>query len=87
MNTGDFTRSMHYLSDVIHTIEGASSENADGFSENTLSELDVSVYFLKMTGVYIRRILALLDDDDSEDTFHQRLADELQEAMRGNSIT
>lgn len=51
--------------------------NINGYNESTLSELKKGLELLKRAYVYAQRIDWLLSYDDGEETFHERLNEEL----------
>lgn len=48
------------------------------YSEETINEFKTAVNLLRQAYVYVQRIDWLVSCDDGEDTFHQRLKDELK---------
>lgn len=52
--------------------------NASGYSKETIREFKKAVRLLKEAEVYAQRIDWLLSGDDSEDTFHRRLKQDLE---------
>lgn len=53
--------------------------NESEFSKETLSELKKAVHILKQAEIYAQRIDWLLSGDDGEESFHERLKEELEE--------
>ena len=49
------------------------------YTEDTIAQLRKGVEILKQARVYVRRIDCLLCGDDEEDSFHERLNEELEE--------
>lgn len=64
----DYIRKHH------HTIP-----NRDGYTEETLAEFRKGIDILKQAEVYAQRIDWLLSGDDGEETFHERLKEDLGE--------
>ena len=56
-------------------------EDWDGqkWSDETISEFNMAVSLLNVAEVYAQRIDWLLSGDDSEETFHERLKEDLEE--------
>lgn len=52
---------------------------ANNYSENTLEEFKKAVHFLKLAKRYTQRIDWLVSGDDSEESFHERLKEDLEE--------
>ena len=48
------------------------------FSDETIAELHTASDIVKRAAIYTQRIDWLVSGDDGEDTFHQRLSDELE---------
>lgn len=61
-----------YIHKHRHTIP-----NRYGYTEKTLAEFRKAVEILKQAEVYAQRIDWLLSDDDGEESFHERLKDDL----------
>ncbi len=53
-------------------------KRGNGFSEDTMQEFKLAVWYLKQALVYTQRIDWLLSGDDGEETFHERLASDLE---------
>jgi len=49
------------------------------FSEDTLAKMKFATVILKMAQIYVERIDWLISGDDDEETFHERLAEDLSE--------
>ena len=56
------------------------------WSNETLSEFQNAVKYLKIAQVYSRRIEWLLSGDDVEDSFHKRLKEELEELNNSSDV-
>ena len=52
-------------------------KKGNGFSEDTIQEFKLAVWYLKQAFVYTQRIDWLLSGDDGEETFHERLKKDL----------
>jgi hypothetical protein len=73
------------INDIIDSIEAAVKENAKNYSADTLFEFQKTVEILEIAKVYVQRIDWLLSGDDGEDTFHERLREDL--AKIGATVT
>lgn len=49
----------------------------NNYSEETLNEFRKGIEYIKKAQIYIQRIDYLLSSDDSEETFHKRLSEDL----------
>ena len=56
-------------------------KRGNGFSEDTIQEFKLAVWYLKQAMVYTQRIDWLLSGDDGEETFHQRLKRDLEKLV------
>ena len=52
-------------------------KKGNGFSEDTIQEMKLAVWYLKQAMVYTHRLDYLLSGDDGEETFHERLKKDL----------
>ena len=84
MSGGCWNYVQHQVQDVIDDLEHTLEVNEECFSEDTLIELEVAIRFIKMAKVYIVRADWLLAGDDSEETFKERLSEDLKEVLRDN---
>lgn len=57
--------------------------NRYGYSDETLKEFKKGLSLLRQAYVYAQRIDWLLSDDDGEESFHERLKEELDELKKG----
>jgi hypothetical protein len=48
-----------------------------GLSNETIAQMNTALQVLRLAFIYARRVDWLLSGDDSEESFHRRLADEL----------
>lgn len=58
-------------------IEQNDNEDSYNFSEKTIAEFKTAIAILKMAEVYVQRIDWLMSGDDGEDTFHERLFEDM----------
>ena len=57
-----------------------------GFSPETIEIFKEGLDILKLAYVYAQRIDWLVSGDDSEDSFHSRLNEELNKVKKGNGL-
>ena len=90
MSGGFFDYSQYTLNQIVTDIEDEiyyndseevneyNEKRGNGFSEDTMQEFKLAVWYLKQALVYTQRIDWLLSGDDGEETFHSRLASDLK---------
>ena len=90
MSGGFFNHSQYNLDQISADIEDEiyyndseevneyNDKKGNGFSEDTIQEFKLAVWYLKQAFVYTQRIDWLLSGDDGEETFHSRLASDLK---------
>lgn len=61
--------------------------NQNEFSEETLAEFKKAVHILKQAEIYAQRIDWLLSGDDGEESFHERLKEELEKLKNDETTT
>jgi hypothetical protein len=84
MSGGHFDYKQHYIQDIIDQLEDMygnyDTENGcEELSEETFTVFEEALQYLHLAKIYTQRIDWLLSGDDSEDTFHERLASELKD--------
>ena len=91
MSGGFFDCQQYSLHDMADSIERLIQSNDDqslnewgdkngrNFSSETIEELKNAVYLLNAAAIYAQRIDWLVSGDDSEDSFHSRLLEDLKE--------
>ena len=89
MSGGFFDHSQYTLNQIVTDIEDEiyyndseevneyNEKRGNGFSEDTMQEFKLAVWYLKQALVYTQRIDWLLSGDDGEETFHERLKKDL----------
>ena len=77
MSGGNFSHLHYSIGDLAEDVERLIGSNTTGYSPETLRELQRAATVLRQAAVYVRRIDWMESGDDSEDTFHQRLAEDL----------
>jgi hypothetical protein len=90
MSGGRFDYLQHRFTEIIeaieYEIENNNAEprpedwfNPNNFREETIAEFKKGIELLKKAQIYANRIDYLLSGDDGEDTFHERLSEDLSE--------
>lgn len=90
MSGGRFDYSQYRITQIIDTIEQEIINNdaeprpvdyfePNNFSQETIEEFKKGIEYLKIAQVYAQRIDWLLSCDDSEESFHKRLKQDLNE--------
>lgn len=82
MSGGHFDYSQYRLEDIASEIDRYIKNNEYGYSLETLNEFKVAARKLREAAIYAQRIDWLLSGDDGEDTFHQRLIEDLGKATQ-----
>lgn len=74
------------IEDIRHAITSNGKPDRDGYaytySKRTMAEFKRALYYLRIAKVYATRIDYLLANDDSEETFHVRLAEDFEKARK-----
>lgn len=92
MSGGAFDYQQYRLHDIAESIKEEMKNNRtrpdwidpedwDGqkWSDKTIDEFKIAISLLNVAEVYAQRIDWLLSGDDSEETFHERLKEDLEE--------
>lgn len=88
MSGGRFDYLQYRFSEIADAIEQEIRDNnaeprpkdwfePNNFNDKTIQEFRKGIEYIKKAQVYAQRIDWLLSGDDGEDTFHERLAEEL----------
>ena len=89
MSGGHFDYDQYRLDSIAEKIGGLIKSNDEttpndwgepsgrGYSPVTLAEFEVAIRYLQIAKTYAQRIDWLVSGDDSEESFHRRLADDL----------
>lgn len=84
MSGGRFDYLQYRFTEIIDEIEQEVFDNPHEFSEETIAEFKRGIELLREAQVYAQRIDWLLSGDDGEETFHERLAEDLADLrLRG----
>jgi hypothetical protein len=76
MSGGHFDYSQYKINDIANSVEQLISENTE-YCEETIHEFRIGLDMIKKAAIYAQRIDWLVSGDDSEKSFHSRLADDL----------
>lgn len=91
MSGGHFNYNQHRINDIVTEIEHLIEQNEDksldeygmtrgwGFSDATIACFKNGLKALRIAEVYAQRIDWLVSGDDGEESFHHRLAEDLDE--------
>jgi hypothetical protein len=88
MSGGTFDYGQFRIADIVNAIEDAvyNNETAEHpYSEETIHLFKYGVKYLKAAQIYTHRIDWLLAGDDGEESFHERLASDLEEFNETNN--
>jgi hypothetical protein len=89
MSGGFFDYDQYKIGKIADQIESLIETNGDGsknewgetigrnYSERTVEKFKVALYYLGLAQVFAHRIDWLVSDDDGEESFHRRLAEEV----------
>lgn len=87
MSGGTFDYDQYKIDQIAESIDSYirknNTEDWMNYSEQTIREFQNAVVFLKTAAVYAHRIDWLLAGDDSEETFHERLLEDIQALKNG----
>uniref|UniRef100_A0A6C0JVK7 Uncharacterized protein n=1 Tax=viral metagenome TaxID=1070528 RepID=A0A6C0JVK7_9ZZZZ len=85
MSGGHFDYKQYAIEDIIESIESIIQNNTNlsndfenRFSEKTIQEFKNAIKYLTLAKIYSHRIDWLISGDDGEETFHERLNEELR---------
>ena len=80
MSGGHFEYQQYNINEIAEGVGKLISENGEywyDFSDETISEFKQALQVLNQAYVYAQRIDWLVSGDDGEESFHERLAEEL----------
>lgn len=73
-----FTEIIDEIEQVIRNNNNPGSEDwAESFRKETIEEFKKGIEYIKKAQIYAQRIDWLLSGDDGEDSFHERLSEDL----------
>jgi len=78
---GYFDYKQHHISDIANEIRGLIELRGGEFEQETLTWFEQAEACLRMAAVYAQRIDWLVSGDDSEETFRERLPEELGKSV------
>ena len=67
--------------DQVIAKRGKTEWREKGYTPETILQFEEASRLLKRAQVYVQRIDWLLSDDDGEDTFHERLKNDLEDLL------
>ncbi len=76
MSGGEFDFSQYKIEEIAESIQSRLDDQE--FSKETIREFETAVRKLREAYVYAQRIDYLISSDDSEESFHKRLKDDLE---------
>ena len=83
MSGGYFDHSQYRIKDIIIDIESILLDDSDyNMKEETIQEFKKGLEYLYKAYVYTQRIDWFLSGDDSEETFHERLKEDLNKLQQ-----
>lgn len=79
MSGGHFDYNQYRLNDISYEIQKVIGDNERyKFSDQTIEEFKKAIHYLKIAETYTQRVDWLISGDDSEESFHSRLKQELE---------
>ena len=87
MSGGHFDYNQYIIQNIADEIENVVKNNnvkneydySRNYSKETIKEFNEAITLLRKASIYSQRIDWLLSDDDGEETFHERLEEDLKE--------
>lgn len=87
MSGGHFDYQQHQISNIVEELERIVSLSPEdrilypwyNYTEKTLEEFKTAITYLRIAFVYAERLDYLISSDDGEETFHERLKNDLKE--------
>lgn len=99
MSGGHFEYNQYEITNITESIKQLIEDESDkeklneygdkvayGFSEETIESFGQAVLLLEVARIYIQRIDWLMSGDDSEDSFHIRLKNELAQVANDSPL-
>ena len=83
MSGGYFEYKQRYIEDIARDIESYLKNGGPFESEDTKDAFVFAVYILRLAAIYAERIDHLIEGDDSEYTFHERLQEDKSRLNNG----
>lgn len=82
MSGGQFSYGQYSIGHIASEIEdiinkNVTTEGSDHYPDYIIQELKIAVELLKKSEIYVQRIDRLVSGDDGDETFIERLADDL----------
>lgn len=94
MSGGHFDYNQYRIGDIAQEVEELIASNNDDsknswgdtvgrfYSEETIAEFRKGLHYLRLAQIYAQRIDWLVSYDDSEESFHSRLKEELEQLAK-----
>jgi len=79
MSGGYFDYDQYKIAIIAESIQSLIEDNKQEFSDETIAEFKKGIEVLNRASVYAQRIDWLVSCDDSEESFHKRLAHDLDQ--------
>jgi len=81
MSGGKFSylQTRYEWEEAIECINDNIDNNPNEFNSDTLNEFRIGLDYIQKAKIYLQRIDWLLSDDDGEESFHERLKEDLNE--------
>jgi hypothetical protein len=77
MSGGHFDYEQYRIKNQVEMVDQLIKEHGSSYREDTLAEFEYAKLVLATSAIYLHRIDWLVSGDDGEDTFHQRLHEDL----------
>lgn len=81
MSGGHFDYNQWNIRSICEELERIIDTNEYGYSNETIEEFKKGLEYLRLAEIYTQRIDWLVSCDDCEDTFHERLKEDLNNAQ------
>jgi hypothetical protein len=82
MSGGHFDFNQHRIKDIADSIQSYLDKNEKDLESKTVLEFQIAIKNLKLAYIYAHRIDWFISCDDGEETFHERLKDDLRNVQR-----
>ena len=78
MSGGYFDHQQYAIQQIAETLTEAIQSNEHRFTPATISELKEGLRLLELGFIYTQRVAMLLSEDDSEETFHKHMKQDIE---------
>ena len=91
MSGGFYDYKQYHINDIADATEqliknNDSTDNSYCYSTETIKEFKNGLYYLQKASIYVQRIDWLVSGDDSEESFHKHLKEELDDYHYKNQV-